>query len=57
MKKKDYDIQYIKTHCKRIPLNLNKEYDKDIIEFLEGKKPVGTYLKALLREQIKKDGE
>lgn len=56
MKKKDYDIQYMKEHCKRIPLNLNKEYDKDIIEFLESKKPVNAYLKALIREQIKKDG-
>lgn len=57
MSKKDYDIEYIRTHCKRIALNLNIEYDKDIIEHLEKNKPINTYLKMLIREQIKKDGK
>lgn len=54
MNKKEYDIQYAKTKLKRIAFNLNKETDKDIILFLEDKKPVQAYLKSLLRREIKK---
>lgn len=53
MNKKDYDIQYAKENLKRIAFNLNKETDKDIILFLEKKKPVQTYLKWLIRKDMK----
>ena len=56
MSKKDYDIEYARTKLKRVVFNLNKETDKDIISFLETKKPLQTYLKSLIREEIKKEG-
>jgi len=54
MAKKDYDINYVKTNIKRIPLNLNKIYDMDIISYLEGIKNVSGYLKDLIRRDMKK---
>ena len=55
MSKKEYDAQYHRTKLKRVVFNLNKETDKDIISFLETKKPLQTYLKQIIREQIKRD--
>ena len=54
MSKKEYDMEYARTKLKRIAFNLNKETDKDIILFLEDKKPVQTYLKSLIRKDMKK---
>lgn len=52
--KTKYDIEYIKMNCKRIAFNLNKEHDKDIILYLENKPNVQGYLKALIREDMKR---
>lgn len=53
MNKKEYDIQYAKDKLKRVAFNLNRETDKDIILHLEKKKPVQTYLKSLIRKDMK----
>ena len=53
-KKKEYDIEYMRTHCKRIYLLLNNDKDKDIIDRLAKEDSVNAYLKALIREDIKK---
>lgn len=55
-KKRDYDVNFIKTKCKAYKLLLNKEKDSDIISFLESQTNVNGYLKSLIREQIKKGG-
>lgn len=55
MSKKEYDLKYQKAKIKQIKFTLNKETDKDILEFLEKKKPIQTYLKWLIREEIYKD--
>ena len=55
MSKKDYDINYVITKCKKYTLLLSKEKDKDIIEFLERLPNRNGYLKELIREQIKKE--
>lgn len=55
MGKKEYDLKYHRENCRQVKFALNKEIDKDIISFLETKKPIQTYLKALLREEIKKE--
>lgn len=52
MSKKDYDMEYAKANVKRIVLALNKEKDKDIIEWLEGKNVNGT-IKQLIRDKMK----
>lgn len=57
MSKKDYDINYQKLNCKQIKILLHKEIDKDIIEYLQTKKPMQTYLKDLIRREIKKEAE
>lgn len=56
MNKKEYDANYHRVKLKQIKINLNRETDKDIISFLETKKPLQTYLKSLIREEIKKEG-
>lgn len=57
MKKKSiYDQDYYKRNIRRIVLNLNKETDRDIIEYLGNQINVQGTLKSLIREKIKKDG-
>ena len=41
--------KYDKTHTKGIYLKLNKETDKDIIDFLAGVDNVQGYIKQLIR--------
>jgi hypothetical protein len=53
-KKRDYDVNYIRTKCKAVKLLLNKEKDKDIILFLESKTNVNGYLKSLIRQDMSK---
>lgn len=55
-KKSQYDQEYYKRNIRRIVLNLNKETDRDIIEYLGNQINVQGTLKSLIREQIKKDG-
>jgi hypothetical protein len=53
MKKKDYDVQFMREHYKRIHILLNHEKDKDIIEHLQTKDSVNHYIKNLIRNDIK----
>ena len=55
MSKKDYDINYVKTRCKKYTLLLSLEKDKDIIEFLQKQPNRNGYFKDLIRQQIKKE--
>lgn len=52
MSKKDYDLKYQKANIKRVYLTLNKERDKDIIEFLEKQNNVNGTLKSLIRREM-----
>ena len=54
--KLQYDLNYQKQNIRQVKFVLNERTDKDIISFLETKKPLQTYLKSLIREQIKKEG-
>lgn len=45
--------RYEAANIKRVPLNLNRKTDADIIEYLENKNAQGT-IKAALREMMKK---
>ena len=51
--KKRYDINYVKTQCKQYTLLLNKENDKDIIDFLESQTNRNGFLKQLIRDHMK----
>lgn len=53
MRKSDYDREFMKKNCKQIKLQLNKEKDKDIIQWLENQDNVNGTLKQLIREKIK----
>ena len=49
----EYNNKYSKENYRTFCLKLNKNKDKDIIDFLEGSKEnVTTILKRLLREKI-----
>lgn len=45
--------KYDKTHTKGYYLKLNIETDADIIKKLESEKPMQTYIKKLIRKDIK----
>jgi len=57
MSKKDYDLTYLKTQCRRIIVLLNKSKDADIIEHLQSKESMNAYLKDLIRKDMMKDKE
>jgi len=52
-KTKAYIVEYVKSNCKKITLMLNKEYDKDIIEWMEKQENKNAYLKELIRKDMK----
>lgn len=53
-RKREYDINFIRSKCKQYTLLLSKENDSDIISYLESVPNRNGFLKALIREQIKK---
>lgn len=66
MSKKDYDIKYAKEKIRRVVIALNKEKDKDIIEYLDSLDNINREIKEVLRmrakhvraiNMIKKDAE
>ena len=54
MNKKEYDVQFLKNHYKRIHFILHTEKDKDIIEFLQKQDSVNQYIKNMIRHNIEK---
>ena len=54
MNKKEYDVQFLKNHYKRVHIILHTEKDKDIIEYLQKQDSVNQYIKNLIRNNIKK---
>lgn len=53
MSKKDYDLKYQKENIRRIYLTLNKEHDKDIIEYLDSLDNINREIKEVLRMRAK----
>lgn len=53
MRKSDYDRNYMKQNCKVYRLQLNKEKDKDIIEYLDSLDNVNGEIKEVLRMRAK----
>ena len=53
MSKKDYDLNYQKNNIKRVYLTLNKEHDKDIIEYIDSLDNVNGEIKEVLRMRAK----
>jgi hypothetical protein len=49
--------QYVKKHMRRFTLQCHKEYDADVIAFLESKDNYNGYLKELLRRELVKEGK
>lgn len=54
-KKSIYDLNYKKKNIKRINLDLNFNTDLDIINYLQTKENKNAYLKALIRQEMKKN--
>ena len=52
--KSQYDANYKKQKTKRIPLELNREHDADIINHLERISNRNGYIKRLIREDMEK---
>lgn len=44
--------KYIKENMRRYALNINRNTDADILEYLEGRDNVQGYLKRLIREDM-----
>lgn len=54
-KKKEYDINYLKTKCTAFKVLLNNEKDEDIILFLRSQNNVNRYIKTLIRSDMMKE--
>lgn len=52
--KKKYDLEYKNANLKQFTFTLNKEYDADIIEFLDILPNKTHFVKELIRKEIKK---
>lgn len=52
MRKSDYDRQYMKNNCRAYRLQLNKEKDKDIVDYLDRQENVNGTLKSLIRREM-----
>lgn len=52
--KNKYDLEYKKNKLKQFTFTLNKEYDADIIEFLDILPNKTQFVKELIRKEIKK---
>lgn len=46
--------EWQKENVKQYTLRLNKKYDADILEVLEGQESVQGYIKRLIRKEINK---
>lgn len=55
MKDKKYIARWQKENTKIIPVRLNLDGDKDIIDKLENVPSKGRYIKELIRKDIKND--
>lgn len=55
--KKAAKARYDAKTAKHISLKLNKNTDADMIEFLEKQEKIQTYLKRLIREDMKREGK
>ncbi len=51
--KRKYDQEYQRKNCKQVKLLLNKEKDKDIIEYLDSLDNVNGEIKEVLRMRAK----
>ncbi len=50
--KQAYDSQYVKQFKRQFMLKVSRIYDADIVEWLEAKDNLQTYLKDLIRKDI-----
>ena len=50
------NLKYHKNNIKQMKIDLNKKTDSDIISFLEKCENKQGYIKALIREDMKKAG-
>lgn len=57
-KKRAYNIQYAKTHSKRVPLEVRKEYFENVLSRIPEVAgiPINTFIKAAITEKIQRDG-
>lgn len=50
--KKEYDLSYAKNNLVRIPLNLNRSTDEDIISWMDKLNNKQGYIKELIRKDM-----
>lgn len=55
MKQKQQIDQWQKEHIKRVVVKLNKESDKDILDYLGSLPNVQGYIKSLIRKDIEQN--
>lgn len=55
MKQKQQIDQWQKEHIKRVVVKLNKESDKDILDYLDSLPNVQGYIKSLIRKDIEQN--
>lgn len=52
--KKQYDIQYSKANVRQFLFKLNKQYDQEMIDFLDSQSSKNDYIKQLIKADMEK---
>ena len=52
-----YVSGYIKENIRQFPFKLNKQYDQEMIEFLEKQENRNEYIRRLIEEDMKKQNK
>ena len=52
--KKQYDIQYSKANVRQFLFKLNKQYDQEMIDFLDSQASKNDYIKQLIKADKEK---
>ena len=56
-KRVQYEIQYIRENQRQFMLKVNRKIDPDMIDWLESKENVQSYLKDLIRKDMESSKE
>ena len=55
--KKQYDTNYVKANVRQFIFKLNRQYDQEMIQHLEGQKNINEYLKTLILQDMDKQSK
>ena len=52
---RDYQIKYYKENYRTFTIKLNRDKDRDIVDYLESQENIANWVRETVRKQINKD--